>query len=195
MTNSIKKGIIIILSAPSGGGKSSLAKALLENDENLVLSISATTREKRRRDVDGVHYFFKSRDEFLQMINNNDLFEYAEIYGNLYGTPKGFVEQQINNGKDVIFDIDFQGAYKLMDIIKTPLLSIFIKPPSISALRERLLSRGQDSKEEIAFRVSLAESEIEHAKNYDYTVINDNFALTVKNLQKIINDARGVKDA
>ncbi len=186
----ISKGLAIILSSPSGGGKSSLANALLANDSNLVLSISATTRKPRPGEVDGVNYFFKTRDEFLKMINHNELLEYSEVYGNLYGIPQDFVRKQINNGKDILFDIDSQGAYQLKKILKTPIVSIFILPPSIETLRKRLELRAQDSKEEVDFRIKLAKAEMQHAENYDHKLINVDFKSTLDSLQKIIINAR-----
>jgi guanylate kinase len=188
--NNPQKGLIIVLSSPSGGGKSSLARALLAKDPQLVLSISATTRKPRPGEIEGVHYFFKKRDEFLNMINKNELLEYAEIYGNLYGTPKDFVLKQIAEGKNIVFDIDFQGAYKLQNILKNLVVSIFIMPPTIEALRNRLEARGQDSNEEIDFRIKLAQSEMEHAKNYDHILVNDDFELTLQNLQQIVKTQR-----
>lgn len=186
-----KKGLAIILSSPSGGGKSSLAKALLAEDPRLALSVSATTRKPRPGDVEGIHYFFKSRDDFLGMVNDDELLEYSEIYGNLYGIPRDFVEEQINQGNDVLFDIDYQGAYKLKSILKDLVVSIFILPPSIEVLRSRLLARGQDSQEEIDFRIALATEEIEQAKNYDHTVINEDFAATLKAIKELIDKRRG----
>ena len=185
-----KKGLAIILSSPSGGGKSSIAKALLAEDSRLVLSISATTRNPRPGDEEGVHYFFKTRDDFLAMINNEELLEYSEIYGNLYGIPRDFVEEQLNQGRDVLFDIDYQGAYKLKTILKDLVLSIFILPPSIETLRSRLEARGQDSQEEIDFRITLAEEEKKKKKNYDYTVVNEDFAATLKAIKVLIEKER-----
>lgn len=184
------KGLIFILSSPSGGGKSSLAKALLKSDQNLVLSVSATTRKPRPGDIDGVHYHFKTREEFLKMINNNELLEYSEIYGNLYGIPKNFVYDQINQGKDILFDIDYQGASKLKKILENMVVSIFILPPSIEELRLRLKTRAQDSDDEIESRLALAQAEMAQAKNYDHIVTNEDFKITLKNLQEIIREEK-----
>ncbi len=178
--------MIIILSAPSGCGKSSIAKKLLETDANLVLSISATTRQPRPREIDGVHYFFKTKSDFKKL----DLLEYAEIYNNFYGTPREFVEKELLKGKDVLFDIDFQGAYQIMKTAKAKIVSIFILPPNIEILRKRMTDRGQDDQSVIEARLKKAKSEIEHAKNYDYIVINDDFDQAVKEIQTIILSQR-----
>lgn len=188
--NQSAKGLVIILSSPSGGGKSSLAKALLKGDQNLVLSVSATTRKPRPGDVDGVHYHFKTKEEFLKMVNNNELLEYSEIYGNLYGIPKNFVYDQINQGKDILFDIDYQGASKLKKILKDMVVSIFVLPPSIEELRKRLKARAQDSDDEIESRLALAQAEMVQAKNYDHIVTNEDFEITLKNLQEIIREEK-----
>ena len=181
--------MIIILSAPSGCGKSSIAKKLLETDTNLVLSISATTRQPRPREVDGVHYFFKTKNDFKKL----DYLESAEIYSNFYGTPREFVEKELLKGRDVLFDIDFQGAYQIMKTAKAKIVSIFILPPNIETLRKRMIDRGQDDQSVIEARLKKAKSEIEHAKNYDYIVINDDFDQAVKEIQTIILSQRNKK--
>jgi len=177
-----KKGLAIILSAPSGGGKSSIARALLAKDTTLVRSISATTRKPRPGDIDGKDYFFKSKNDFLKMINEGKLLEYSEVYGNLYGIPKDFVETQLHQGHDIIFDIDIQGAQKLKTLLQNSVVSIFISPPSIQELRKRLEARKQDSPEEIDLRVNLATKEIEHTKNYDHVVVNNDFLTSVNSI-------------
>ena len=181
--------MIIILSAPSGCGKSSIAKKLLETDTNLVLSISATTRQPRPREVDGVHYFFKTKNDFKKL----DYLESAEIYSNFYGTPREFVEKELLKSRDVLFDIDFQGAYQIMKTAKAKIVSIFILPPNIETLRKRMTDREQDDQSEIEARLKKAKSEIEHAKNYDYIVINDDFDQAVKEIHTIILSQRNKK--
>ena len=185
-----KKGLAIILSAPSGGGKSSVARALLAKDTTLVRSISATTRKPRPGDIDGKDYFFKSKNDFLKMINEGKLLEYSEVYGNLYGIPKDFVETQLHQGHDIIFDIDIQGAQKLKTLLQNSVVSIFISPPSIQELRKRLEARNQDSPEEIDLRLSLAAKEIEHAKNYDHVVVNNDFLTGVNAIYDLIKSER-----
>lgn len=175
--------MIIILSAPSGCGKTSIAKQIKALDSNIILSVSATTRKPRPSEIDGVNYFFKTVEEFKKM----DLLETAEIYGNLYGTPRKFVEEHIKNGKDVLFDIDSKGAYEIMKIAKIKVVSIFILPPSFEVLKERLQKRGQDSQTDINLRLNEAIHEQKHAKNYHYTVINDNFDQAVSEIQHIIS--------
>ncbi|HJK86116.1 MAG TPA: guanylate kinase [Candidatus Megaira endosymbiont of Stentor roeselii] len=188
--NSQKKGLAIILSAPSGGGKSSIARALLAKDTTLVRSISATTRKPRPGDIDGKDYFFKSKNDFLKMINEGKLLEYSEVYGNLYGIPKDFVETQLQQGHDIIFDIDIQGAQKLKTILQNAVVSIFISPPSIQELRKRLEARKQDSPEEIDLRVNLATKQIEHAKNYDHVIVNNDFLTSVNAIYDFIKSER-----
>ena len=190
LNNNQKKGLAIILSSPSGGGKSSIAKALVAIDPQLLISISVTTRKPRPSDIEGVQYFFRSRDEFLKMINNDELVEYSEIYGNLYGIPKNFITAQFDQGKNIIFDIDSQGAYKLKNILHDSIVSIFILPPSIEELRIRLEARNQDIPDEINFRMSLAANEIEQAENYDHVVVNGDFLTTVNTVQAIIKIER-----
>ena len=175
--NNQKKGVAIILSSPSGGGKSSIAKALVAMDSKLVTSVSVTTRKPRPGDIEAVQYFFRSRDDFIKMVNNDELLEYSEIYGNLYGIPKEFIETQFNNGNNIIFDIDSQG-------------SIFILPPSIEELRKRLEARNQDFPEEVDRRMNLAAEEIKQAENYDYIVTNDDFLATVNEIYKLIKIER-----
>ena len=181
--------MIIILSAPSGCGKSSIAKKLLETDANLVLSISATTRQPRPGEVDGEHYFFKTKDDFKKI----HYLESAEIYGNFYGTPRDFVEKKLLEGRDVLFDIDFQGAYQIINNAKAQVVSIFILPPDMETLRKRMIDRGQDEQNVIELRLEKAQSEVEHAKNYDYIVINDSFDQAIEEIRAIILAERNKK--
>ena len=181
--------MIIILSAPSGCGKSSIAKKLLETDANLVLSISATTRQPRPGEVDGEHYFFKTKDDFKKI----HYLESAEIYGNFYGTPREFVEKKLLEGRDVLFDIDFQGAYQIINSAKGKVVSIFILPPDMETLRKRMIDRGQDEQNVIELRLEKAQSEIDHAKNYDYIVINDSFDQAIEEIRAIIFAERNKK--
>ena len=191
--NNQKKGLAIILSSPSGGGKSSIAKALVAMDSKLVTSVSVTTRKPRPGDIEAVQYFFKSRDEFIKMVNNDELLEYSEIYNNLYGIPRAFIEMQFNQGNNIIFDIDSQGAYKLKNTLQNLVISIFILPPSIEELRKRLEARNQDFPEEVERRMNLAPSEMEQAKNYDYIVTNDDFLTTVDEIYKLIKTEREIR--
>jgi len=188
--NNRKNGLAIILSSPSGGGKSSITRALIAKDKKLVKSVSVTTRKPRPGDIEAVQYFFKSRDEFIKMVNNDELLEYSEIYNNLYGIPRAFIEMQFNQGNNIIFDIDSQGAYKLKNTLQNLVISIFILPPSIEELRKRLEARNQDFPEEVERRMNLAPSEMEQAKNYDYIVTNDDFLTTVDEIYKLIKTER-----
>lgn len=191
MLGSVKnKALMIILSAPSGGGKTSIAQKLLEHDPILSLSISVTTRDPRPKEVDGVHYFFQNRRAFEQMLKENKFLEYAEIYGNLYGTSVEAVEDKLSQGLDVLFDIDYQGARQLMQQSLYKVVSIFIKPSDINALRDRLKYRGQDHNAVIEKRFELAQEEISYAQYYDYVVINDDFDQAVEEIQKIIDNER-----
>lgn len=184
------KAIIIILSSPSGGGKSSVAQSLLMRNPNLVLSVSATTRKPRPKDVDGINYFFKRKKEFKALIHAGEFIEYAEIYGNLYGTPRKYVEEQLKAGFDVLFDIDCQGMHKIKEKMSYRAVSIFTFPPSLEILRQRIEKRATDDVESINLRMKLAEKEIDQAKNYDYIVINDKFEKTVEEIESIITNER-----
>jgi guanylate kinase len=186
------KAMMIILSAPSGGGKTSIAKKLLEQDNNLSLSISATTRKARPGEQEGVHYFFKTRAVFDQMKKQGEFLEQAEIYGNFYGTPAQSVQNILSEGKDVLFDIDHQGADQIIKTAKVPVLSIFIMPPNINVLATRLKARLQDNIDVIDKRLRLAEEEMSYAKNYDYIVVNDDFDTAVKEIQHIFLKERKI---
>ncbi|MFY9589179.1 guanylate kinase [Rickettsia endosymbiont of Halotydeus destructor] len=179
------KGLIIILSSPSGAGKSSLTRALLQIDDNLRLSVSATTRSIRSKEVEGVSYYFKNKEEFKELIKQNMFLEYAEIYGNYYGTIKKDVDDLLNQGLDVLFDIDWQGARSIKQATSN-VLTIFVLPPSLEVLEQRLRHRAADSEEVIKLRMQSAASEITHSSEYDYIVTNDDFDVTVKKIHSII---------
>ena len=183
---SASKAMIIILSAPSGGGKSSIIRNLLAQNKDFVFSISATTRKKRPNEKEGLDYFFLEEKIFRQMIEDNKFLEYTEIYGNLYGTPREYIEKTLSKGHNILLDIDYQGAYRIKKKISTKIISIFVKPPCINTLRTRLESRNQDSKEVIDKRIQLASIEISTASNYDYTVINDALHRVTLEIQQII---------
>ncbi|WP_253310098.1 MULTISPECIES: guanylate kinase [unclassified Rickettsia] len=179
------KGLIIILSSPSGAGKSSLTRALLQIDDNLRLSVSATTRMPRPKEVEGISYYFKTKPEFEELIKQNMFLEYAKIYDNYYGTIKKYVDDLLDQGLDVLFDIDWQGAGNIKQAASN-VISIFILPPSLEILERRLKDRAEDSNDAIKLRMQSATSEISHAKEYDYIVTNNDFDATLKKIHSII---------
>lgn len=183
------KGLIIILSSPSGAGKSSLAKALLEIDNNLRLSISATTRKPRPNEQDGVNYYFKTKSEFEELVKQNQFLEHAKIYNNYYGTPKKHVENLLNQGLDVLFDIDWQGARSIKQNAVNA-VSIFILPPNLEVLEQRLRNRAADNEEAIQLRMASAQAEISHSNEYDHIITNDDFNDTLQQIHTIILQER-----
>lgn len=180
----MSKGTLYVVSAPSGAGKTSLVKAMLERDSGILVSVSHTTREMRPGEVDGVDYNFVAMDEFNKMIEAAAFLEFAEVFTNKYGTSQLWVQEQLDNGKDVILEIDWQGAQQIRRLMPD-CLSIFIVPPSKEALRERLNNRGQDSEEVIEHRMSEAVSEMSHYGEYDYLVVNDEFDTALNDLHSI----------
>ena len=182
-----RRGLLIILSSPSGAGKSTLAKRLIAWDPTMGFSVSATTRPARAGEVGGVDYVFKSHDEFAAMVKNDDMLEHAEVFGNFYGSPKGPVEGAINAGRDVLFDIDWQGGQQVRaSSLGKHVLSIFILPPSIAELERRLHTRAQDSDEVIAGRMLKSRDEISHWDEYDYVLVNDDLDDTEARLKTIV---------
>jgi len=169
----LRRGILIILSSPSGAGKSTLARRLLASDPDISFSVSATTRPPRPGEVDGRDYHFRSRADFEAMVAAGEMLEHAEVFGNLYGSPRAPVEDAIAAGRDTLFDIDWQGGQQIANsALKGDSVSVFILPPSIAALRERLVGRAQDSAEVIAGRMARARDEISHWAEYDYVLVN-----------------------
>lgn len=185
-------GTLFIISSPSGAGKSSLLSALLEHyngDQRIAVSISHTTRTTRPGEVDGVHYHFVSKEEFQTLIDRNAFFEWAEVFGNYYGTSKELIEQALHAGTDVFLDIDWQGARQIRALYPQA-KSIFILPPSLTVLEHRLNSRGQDSQGVIAKRMAQAVSEMSHYDEYDYLIINDHFESALQQLYAIVQANR-----
>lgn len=182
----MKKGKVIVIVAPSGAGKSTLIKRLKKDNTNLLESISFTTRAPRDGEVDGTHYFFVSKDDFIAKRDENEFLEWAEVHSNLYGTSKKFVEKQINDGHSLIFDIDVQGADAFKGYFKDDAKVVFIAPPSIEELESRLTGRGTDSDETIALRINNAKSEMTRQDDYDYCVVNDDLDVAYENLKIII---------
>jgi guanylate kinase len=179
-----KRGILIIISGPSGSGKGTIVKELIQ-DENYYLSISLTTRGARMGEEDGIHYFFRSTEEFLELRENNELLEWAEFCGNFYATPKKNVEQKLEEGKNVILEIEVQGAFKVKELYPDSVF-IFVVPPSIEELRKRLVNRGTEKHSVIDERIARALEEIKLMDQYDYIVVNDALLTAVNNINTIV---------
>lgn len=189
---SSKRGDLFIIAAPSGGGKTSLVNSLLKRDSSLALSVSHTTRPARPAEIDGQHYHFVSGPEFEEMKENGEFLEHARVFDHHYGTSRNAVAQQLDQGRDVILDIDWQGA-KQVRLVFPDCCGIFIIPPSLETLRERLTGRGQDSNRVIQRRMRDARSEISHWDEFDQLVVNDIFDSALEELLTIINDHRNSK--
>src|SRR3990167_6816614 len=180
-----KLGTLFIVSAPSGGGKTSLLNEVLETTPSLQLSISYTTRAMRPKEYEGINYHFVSKTQFEAMIAADEFFEYANVFGHYYGTSKSWVNEKLSESQDVILEIDWQGAQKVRKLVPEA-VSIFILPPSLQVLEQRLNNRGQDSEDVIARRLSEAKEEISHCEEYDYIIINEEFARALQELRSII---------
>ncbi|MBW0157138.1 guanylate kinase [Sedimentimonas flavescens] len=190
-----RRGLLIILSSPSGAGKSTLAKRLMAWDPTLKFSVSATTRAPRPGEVDGREYFFKTKPEFETMVAAGEMLEHAEVFGNLYGTPKGPVETAMAEGRDTLFDIDWQGGQQIRrSTLAKDVVSIFILPPSITDLESRLRGRAQDSDEVIAGRMAKSRDEISHWGEYDYVIINRDVDTAEAELKTILTAERARAD-
>ena len=182
-----EKGILVILSSPSGAGKTSIARALVEGNENFLFSVSATTRKSRPGELNGREYHFLTVDEFRQKINDGQFLEHAKVFGNLYGTPLQAVRDSISQGKDLIFDVDWQGGKQIRtSSLSKFVISIFILPPSIKELHERLMKRAQDSSDIVKDRMRKSIDEIMHWKEYDYVIVNRDFDKTLNEVKSII---------
>lgn len=177
---------MLVLSSPSGAGKTSISRELLERDDDLYMSVSATTRPRRPGEVDGVHYKFVDKTDFDLMVNRQELLEYAKVFDHYYGTPRGPVEEALSAGHDVLFDIDWQGTQQLDERAREDLVSVFILPPSTAELERRLNTRAQDSAEVISNRMAKAADEMTHWSEYDYVVVNQSFEDSVAQIQAIL---------
>lgn len=177
---------MLVLSSPSGAGKTSICKKILETEKNLVMSISYTTRPKRKSEEDGKDYFFVKKKKFNELQEKNFFVESALVFDHFYGTPKNFIENNIRKGKDILFDIDWQGAQKLVDYSKNDVVSIFVLPPSNKILLERLKKRNEDSDEIVKKRMSKAKSEISHWIEYDYIIINHDISKSADEVKSIL---------
>lgn len=186
-----EKGVLVILSSPSGAGKTSIARALVEENKNLLFSVSATTRKSRPGEKNGREYHFLTVNEFRERIDNGQFLEHAKVFGNLYGTPLEPVMESIDDGKDLIFDVDWQGGKQIRSSsLSKFVISIFILPPSIKALQERLMKRAQDSSETVKDRMTKSIGEIMHWKEYDYVIVNNNFEQTLHEVKSIITSEK-----
>ncbi|WP_281977616.1 guanylate kinase [Pseudorhizobium flavum] len=168
-----RRGLMLVLSSPSGAGKSTIARNLLDDDHSLEISVSVTTRQKRPSEIAGKHYHFITVPQFERMRDAGDLLEWAEVHGNYYGTPREPVEQAMAEGRDMLFDIDWQGALQLQEKMKADVVSIFVLPPSMTELQSRLHRRAEDTEEVIRTRLLNSRAEIEHWREYDYVIVND----------------------
>ena len=189
-----RRGLMLVLSSPSGAGKTSIARRLLEEDENLTLSVSATTRAPRPNEVDGRDYHFVDQAHFDGMVSEDAFLEYATVFEHSYGTPKADVMSALEQGRDVLFDIDWQGTQQVANAARTDLVSVFILPPSKAALRDRLMTRAQDSEEVVAKRMAKAADEISHYREYDYIVVNEDLDVAVANVRAILAAERLRRD-
>ena len=189
-----RKGLMLVLSSPSGAGKTNIWKEILKKIKELKLSISYTTRPKRKSEVDGLDYFFISEKKFKELQAKDFFIENAKVFDHLYGTPKNFVEKNLLKGIDVLFDIDWQGAQKLSNFSKTDIVSVFILPPSNMILKERLKKRNEDSLEIVNKRMSKAKSEISHWIEYDYVLINEDLVTCTNEVVTILKAERKKRD-
>ena len=189
-----RRGLMLVISSPSGAGKSTIARNLLKDDSGLSLSVSVTTRKRRPSEIDGVHYHFISVKEFERMRDSDALLEWAEVHGNFYGTPREAVETAMAEGRDMLFDIDWQGALQLQEKMRADVVAIFILPPTMSELQSRLHRRAEDTADVIATRLANSRSEIEHWREYDYVIVNDDLQAAYDAMRAIVSAERLRRD-
>ena len=189
-----RRGLMLVLSSPSGAGKSTIARNLLESDPSLELSVSVTTRPRRASEIDGVHYHFVSRREFERLRDSDALLEWAEVHGNCYATPREPAELALAQGRDMLFDIDWQGAQQLKEKMRADIVSIFILPPSMKELKARLKRRAEDQESVIETRLKNARLEIEHWKEYDFVIVNDDLDRAFAEVRGIVTAERLRRD-
>ena len=185
-----RRGLMLVLSSPSGAGKTTISRALLERENDLVMSVSVTTRDRRQEEVAGEDYHFIDKSEFNLMVNRKELLEYAKVFDNYYGTPREPVEAELAEGRDVLFDVDWQGAQQLEQNARDDLVGIFILPPSTAELDRRLHGRAQDSDEVVASRMAQADDEMSHWDAYDYIIVNSDLEDSVTKVQAILQAER-----
>ena len=189
-----RRGLMLVISSPSGAGKSTIARNILEADRQMSLSVSVTTRARRPSEIEGVHYHFVSHKEFERLRSSDSLLESAEVHGNFYGTPREPVETAMSEGRDMLFDIDWQGAQQLQDKMPADVVSIFILPPTMEELQSRLNRRAEDSADVIAMRLKNAREEIGHWREYDYVVVNDDLDRAFSSVRSIVEAERLRRD-
>ncbi len=189
-----RRGLMLVLSSPSGAGKSTIARNLLREEPELQLSVSVTTRGRRPSEIEGTHYHFISQREFEMVRDNDGLLESAEVHGNFYGTPLGPVQQAMSQGRDMLFDVDWQGALQMFEAARADIVSIFILPPSMKELRNRLVRRAEDAEDVIERRLENAKTEMKHWAEYDYVIINDDLNRAFSEVQSILISERLRRD-
>jgi guanylate kinase len=181
-----RRGILLVLSSPSGAGKTTITRELVQRDPQLHISVSVTTRPPRKSEVDGQHYHFVKRRRFDEMVAGDELLEHASVFGHFYGTPRQPVEAALSAGRDIISDIDWQGTQQLAQTVRDDLVAVFVLPPSMAALEERLKTRAQDSDEVVRARMAKSSDEMSHWPEYDYVFINHDIAESVRQVQVVL---------
>jgi guanylate kinase len=189
-----RRGLMLVISSPSGAGKSTIARTLMDKDKQIGLSVSVTTRQRRQSEIEGVHYQFVSQREFERLRDSDSLLEWAQVHGNYYGTPREAVETAMGEGRDMLFDIDWQGAQQLQDKMSADVVSIFILPPTMAELQSRLHRRAEDSEEVIQTRLNNSRAEIAHWREYDYVIVNDDLKSAFDAVQSIVKAERLRRD-
>lgn len=189
-----RRGLMLVISSPSGAGKSTIARTLMDRDHQISLSVSVTTRQRRQSEIEGVHYHFVSQREFERLRDSDSLLEWAEVHGNFYGTPREAVETAMGEGRDMLFDIDWQGAQQLQEKMAADVVSIFILPPTMAELQSRLHRRAEDTEEVIQTRLNNSRAEIAHWREYDYVIVNDDLNSAFDAVQSIVKAERLRRD-
>jgi len=185
-----RRGVMLVLASPSGAGKSSITRTLFGDERDIRLSVSVTTRARRTDEVEGKHYYFIDIPTFEKMRANGELLEWAKVHDNFYGTPRAHVEEQLAAGKDILFDIDYQGTLQLYEKCRADMVTVFILPPSIKELRSRLERRAQDSQDAIGRRLKNARVEMDHYREYDYVIVNEDLETSTQRVRLILAAAR-----
>jgi guanylate kinase len=189
-----RRGLMLVISSPSGAGKSTIARTLMDRDQQIGLSVSVTTRQRRQSEIEGVHYHFVSQREFERLRDSDSLLEWAQVHGNYYGTPREAVETAMGEGRDMLFDIDWQGAQQLQEKMSADVVSIFILPPTMAELQSRLHRRAEDTEEVIQTRLNNSRAEIAHWREYDYVIVNDDLNSAFDAVQSIVKAERLRRD-